>query len=146
MELLVEAVEGGSLSAASRKLGVPLATISRKISELEAHLRTRLLIRTTRKIALTDAGVAYIEASKRILEQVDDAERAATGEYITPRGDLVVTAPVLIGRHHVMPVVIEFLAQFPEVNVRLILSNRYAHLIDDRVDLAYDSVICRTAV
>ncbi|MBE0702165.1 MAG: LysR family transcriptional regulator, partial [Afipia sp.] len=79
MSLLVTAVEEGSLSAAGRKLGVPLPTISRKVSELEAHLKTQLLVRSTRKLGLTEAGIAYIAACKRILEWVDEAEAQATG-------------------------------------------------------------------
>src|SRR6516165_3685351 len=94
MSLLVSVAEAGSLSAASRKLGVPLATVSRKISELEAHLKTRLLTRSTRKLVLTDAGVAYIAAAKRILDEVSEAERTASGDHTAPRGDLVITAPV----------------------------------------------------
>src|SRR6202012_3544605 len=100
--LLVAAVETGSLSAAGRKLGAPLPTVSRKISELEAHLGTRLLTRSTRSLSLTDAGEAYVAACRRILEQVGDAERAAAGEYRTPKGDLVVTAPLVFGRLHVL--------------------------------------------
>ena len=103
MSILVAVVETGSLSAASRKMGTPLPTVSRKVSELEAHLNARLLIRSTRKLTLTDAGAAYVSACKRILEQVDDAERAASGEYSAPRGDLVVTAPFVFGRLHVVP-------------------------------------------
>jgi hypothetical protein len=71
---------GRNLSAASRRLGAPLPTVSRKISELEAHLNTRLLIRSTRRLTLTDAGAAYLAAVKRILDEVDAAERAASGE------------------------------------------------------------------
>ena len=93
MSLLLSVAEAGSLSAASRKLGVPLPTVSRKISELEAHLNTRLLIRSTRKLALTDSGAAYVAAAKRILDEVSEAERAASGEHAAPRGDLVITAP-----------------------------------------------------
>jgi DNA-binding transcriptional LysR family regulator len=66
MSTLLAAVEGGSLSAASRKLGMPLATVSRKVSELEAHLRTRLINRTSRRLMLTDAGRSYVAACKRI--------------------------------------------------------------------------------
>ena len=80
MFILIAAMEAGSFSAASRKLGVPLPTISRKVTELEAHLNTRLLVRSTRKLTLTDAGAAYLAACKRILEQVGDAERTASGE------------------------------------------------------------------
>ena len=136
MSILVAAVEAGSLSAASRRLGTPLPTVSRKVSELETHLGTRLLIRSTRKLTLTDAGAAYVAACKRILEQVGEAERAASGEYSAPKGDLVITAPIVFGRLHVLPVVDEFLAAFSEINVRLVLSDRNVHLIDDHVDLA----------
>lgn len=136
MYVLIAAAETGSLSAASRKLGIPLPTVSRKVSELEAHLNTRLLVRSTRKLSLTDAGATYVAASKRILEQVGDAERAASGEYNTPRGDLVVTAPVMFGRLHVLPALIEFLATFPDINVRLALSDRNAQFFDDHIDLA----------
>jgi len=114
MSVLVAAVEAGSLSAASRKLGTPLPTISRKVAELEAHLGTQLLIRSTRRLRLTDAGASYVEACRRILEEVSEAERAASGEYTAPRGDLLVTAPIVFGRLHVLPVVTAFLAQFPE--------------------------------
>lgn len=136
MSVLVAVVETGSFSAAGRKLNAPLPTISRKVSELEAHLKTQLLIRTTRKLSLTDAGAAYVAASKRILEQVAEAERSASGEHMAPRGDLVVTAPIVFGRLHVLPAVTEFLKSYPEIDVRLPLSDRNVHLIDDHVDVA----------
>jgi DNA-binding transcriptional LysR family regulator len=152
MSLLVSVAEAGSLSAAGRKLGVPLATVSRKMSELEAHLKTRLLTRSTRKLVLTDAGVAYIAAAKRILDEVSEAERTASGEHAAPRGDLVITAPVVFGRLHVLPVIAEFLTRWPEINVRLVLSDRNLHLIDDHIDLAVrigalpDSALAATKV
>jgi DNA-binding transcriptional LysR family regulator len=136
MSLLVAVAEAGSLSAAGRKLGVPLPTVSRKIGELETHLNTRLLIRSTRRLALTDSGALYVAAAKRILDQVSEAERAASGEYAAPRGDIVVTAPIVFGRLHVLPVVAEFLARWPEINVRLVLADRNLHLIDDHIDIA----------
>jgi DNA-binding transcriptional LysR family regulator len=136
MSVLVAVVETGSFSAAGRKLGVPLPTISRKVSELESHLKTQLLIRTTRRLTLTDAGAAYVTASKRILEQVAEAERAASGEYTAPRGDLVVTAPIVFGRLQVLPAITEFLKSYPEIDVRLLSADRNVHLIDDHVDVA----------
>jgi DNA-binding transcriptional LysR family regulator len=136
MAILVAAVDAGSLSAAGRALGVPLPTISRKVAELEAHLGTRLLIRSTRRLTLTEAGAAYVAASRRILEDVGEAERAAAGEYSAPRGELIVTAPVVFGRLHVLPVVTDFLAAFPAIGVRLALSDRNVDLVDDHVDLA----------
>ncbi len=136
MSLLVTVAEAGSLSAASRKLGVPLPTVSRKISDLEAHLHTRLLIRSTRKLALTDSGAAYVAAAKRILDEVSEAERVASGEQAAPRGELVITAPLAFGRLHLLPVITEFLTQWPEIDVRLVLADRNLHLIDDHVDIA----------
>jgi DNA-binding transcriptional LysR family regulator len=136
MSLLLSVVEAGSLSAASRKLRVPLPTVSRKISDLEAHLNTRLLTRSTRKLALTDSGAAYVAAARRILDEVSEAERAASGEHAAPRGDLVITAPVVFGRLHVLPVIAEFLTQWPEIHVRLVLADRNLDLIDDHIDIA----------
>ncbi len=136
MSILVAAVEAGSLSAAGRKVGVPLPTVSRKISELETYLHTRLLVRSTRRLALTDAGAAYVAVCRRILEEVSEAERAAAGEYRMPRGGLVVAAPVAFGRMHVLPAINDFLARFPEIDVRLILSDRNVDLIEDHVDMA----------
>ena len=136
MSILLRVVERGSFSAASRDLRIPLATVSRKVSDLESHLGTRLLVRTTRKLALTDAGVAYVDSAKRILEEVDEAERAAAGEYQTPRGELILTAPVLFGRLYILPIVTAFLAAYPDIDVRLLLSDRNLHLIDEHVDMA----------
>jgi DNA-binding transcriptional LysR family regulator len=136
MRLLITAVETGSFSAAARKTGVPLPTLSRKIGELEKHLNARLLTRSTRKLSLTDAGVAYVANARRILEQVTEAERSASGEYVTPRGELVITAPIVFGRLHVLPIVCDFLSEFPEINVRLALSDRSVRLQDDQIDMA----------
>lgn len=136
MAMLVTVSEAGSLSAAGRKLKVPLATLSRKISDLEALLGTRLLIRTTRKLTLTDAGATYIGAARRILEQVEEAEREAAGEYSAPKGELVITAPVMFGRLHVLPVVADFLTLYPDINVRLVLADRNVSLIDEHIDMA----------
>ena len=100
MKLLVAAIDAGSLTAAGRLADMPLTTISRKIADLEKLIGSRLLIRTTRRLSLTDAGVAYVAAARRILEQLEVAEREATGEFIVPKGELVLTAPK-IGRAHV---------------------------------------------
>ena len=133
---LLAAVDGGSLSAASRKLGVPLPTVSRQVSELEARLRTQLVIRTNRKLLLTDAGSAFVAAGRRVLEELEEAERAAAGEYRIPRGDLLVTAPIMFGKLHVTPVVLAFLAAYPEVNVRVALFDHVIDLVENHVDVA----------
>jgi DNA-binding transcriptional LysR family regulator len=136
MRILVEVVEARSLSAASRKLRMPIATVSRKLSELEAHLKTRLMIRSTRQLTLTDAGTAYVATCKRILEDIEQAERHAAGEYTAPKGDLVITAPLVFGRMHVLPIVTEFLKAYPEINVRLVLGDRWINLLEEHIDLA----------
>ena len=136
MSTLLAAVEAGSLSAASRRLGMPLATVSRKVSELETHLRIRLLVRTSRRLALTDAGREYVAACRRILDEIGEAERAASGEYSAPRGELQITAPVVFGRLHVLPIVTAFLAAFPDINIRLVLADRMVNLLEEHADLA----------
>lgn len=136
MTVFLRAVEGGSLSAAGRQLGMPLATVSRKLSDLELHLKARLLNRSTRGLTLTDAGRDYLAACKRILEDVGEAERVAGGEFSEPRGELVITAPIVFGRLHVLPVITEFLSAYPAVDVRLVQGDRIVHLLDEHVDLA----------
>src|SRR5713226_6321923 len=136
MSILVTAVEARSLSAAGRRLAIPLATVSRKVSELEAHLKTRLLTRSSRKLALTDAGRSYVAACTRILEDVGEAERAASGEYSAPKGDLIITAPIVFGRLHVMPVALEFLKAYPDIDMRIVQADGLVNLLEEHVDLA----------
>lgn len=136
MSILVAAVDAGSLSAAARRLGTPLATVSRKVSDLERHLRTRLVKRSSRRLTLTDAGGSYVAACRRILEEVREAERSATGEYSTPRGVLNVTAPIVLGRLHVLPVASEFLLTHPDIHIGLTLTDRTSNLLEEHIDLA----------
>ncbi len=136
MSILVTAVEAGSLSAAARRLGTPLSTVSRKISDLESGLKTQLLNRSNRRLSLTDAGQSYVAACRRILDDVSEAERAASGEYRAPKGDLIVTAPIVFGRLHVLPIIADFLKAYPDIDIRLVLADRVLDLVDDHVDLA----------
>jgi len=136
MAILLRVVDKGGFSAASRDLGMPLATVSRKVNELEGHLGTRLLARTTRKVALTDAGAIYVASARRILDEIDETERTAAGELRVPRGELILTAPVFFGHLHILPIVTAFLGAYPKINVRLLLSDRNLHLIEDHVDMA----------
>jgi DNA-binding transcriptional LysR family regulator len=136
MSIFVAVVDAGSLSAAARRLHMPLATVSRKIAELESHLHTRLLHRTTRQLSLTEAGSSYMAACRRILEEIGEAERAATGEYAAPKGELMVTAPIVFGRLHVVPVIAEFLTRYPQIDINLVLTDRVVHMMDEHVDVA----------
>ncbi len=136
MTILVAAAETGSLSAASRQLRIPLATVSRRVSELEAHLDVRLFHRGHRKVVLTDAGQSYVASCRRILEEVAEAERTASGEYRAPRGELIISAPAMMGRSHVLPVVEEFLRAYPDINIRMQFTDRQVNFVEEHVDLA----------
>lgn len=136
MAVLIAVAEAGSFSAASRKQRQPLATISRKIADLEAHLGAKLVMRTRRGTELTEAGQSYLEASRRILEQIEEAERVAAGEYTAPRGELRVTASTLFGQLHVLPVAFAFLDQNPEITLKLHLEDRQIDLVGEHIDVA----------
>lgn len=136
MTMLLTTLETGSFSAAGRALRIPVQTVSRTVAELERYIGTQLLTRTTRKLGLTDAGAIYAAAAKAIVEQVAEAERIAAGEFVSPRGELVLSAPELFGKRHVLPVVCEFLATFAQINVKLMLGDRTQHLLDEQIDVA----------
>ena len=136
MSVLLAVVEAGSLSAGARRLHAPLATVSRKVGDLEKHLGVRLVLRTSRGLALTEEGRAFVAASRRILEELDAAERQAAGDHGALRGGLHVTAPVAFGERHVLPIAVEFLKEQPEINLRLTLADRQVSLADEHIDVA----------
>ncbi|WP_213773355.1 LysR family transcriptional regulator [Bradyrhizobium sp. dw_78] len=121
---------------AARKLGLSPSAVTRLIAALEDRLGARLLQRTTRQVALTDAGTRYLERVRRILADVEEAEGSAEGERTRPRGRLVVSAPMGFGRLHVSPVMSAYLKRYPEVTGELRLSDRVINLVEDGVDLA----------
>src|ERR1700693_3771580 len=136
MSIVLAVAEAGSLAAAVRRLNTPPATASRKITELEDHLGTKLFDRSARRLVLTDAGSSYVAGLKRILADISEIERAASGEYTAPTGELVVTAPVGLGRIHLVPIVAEFLSAYPDITVRLVLGDRILSLPEEHVDVA----------
>jgi DNA-binding transcriptional LysR family regulator len=145
MSIVLAVVEASSLSAAARRLNTPLATISRKVSELESHLQTRLFVRSSRKLVLTEAGSSYVAACKRILADLAEAERAVSGEYAAPAGELIVTAPISFARLYLIPILRDFFLAYPDIDVRLILSDRLVgigpivsveRLLEDQIDVA----------
>jgi DNA-binding transcriptional LysR family regulator len=136
MSVAVSIAEAGSLSAASRKLRMPVPTVSRKLSELEARLRTQLFHRSSRRLSLTDAGRSYVEACKRILQQVDDAEREASGEYRAPTGDLTVTSPWGLGHLHLLPLACEFLKAYSDIGLRLLMTDRVLNPNEMSIDVS----------
>lgn len=136
MRVILAVVDAGSLSAGSRKLNAPLPSVSRKVAELERHLGANLLVRTSRNIQLTDAGRDYVDAARRILADLDEAERRASGEYQTPRGELTITMTVEFGVRHVMPIALAFMDEYPEVTVKIETSDRMIQMVDEHVDVA----------
>jgi DNA-binding transcriptional LysR family regulator len=136
MSVIVAVNETGSFSAASRRLKSPVATVSRKVAELETRLKAQLFQRSSRRMTLTDAGRSYIEACKRIIEQVDDAERAVSGEYRIPKGDLAVTAPWGLGHMHLLPIAVEFLSAYPDIALRLVLTDRVVNTVEENIDVS----------
>jgi DNA-binding transcriptional LysR family regulator len=135
MSIVLAVAEAGSLSAGARRLRTPLATVSRKVADLESHLGAKLFDRSSRALVLTDAGRSYVAAVKRILVDVTEAERAAGGEYTAPTGELIVTAPVGLGRLHLIPILADFLRAYPDIDVRLVLADRVVSLLEDQVDV-----------
>jgi DNA-binding transcriptional LysR family regulator len=132
----VAVAEEGGFSAASRKLSVPLATVSRRVAELEQHLGAQLLIRSTRRVSPTEIGVQYLGSCRRVLDEIGEADRLATGEFQAPRGDLVVAAPLGLGGVYLGPIVADFLAAYPEVDIDLRLSDSIVNLQAEGVDVA----------
>jgi DNA-binding transcriptional LysR family regulator len=136
MSVFVQTVDSGSLSAAARKLSMPLTTVSRRLAELEAHLGAPLLIRSTRKLALTEAGRGYLATCRQILDLVGAAESGMARVHQQPRGLVTMTAPLVFGRIVLVPMLTELLSEFAEIDLRLLLGDRNLDLIDEQVDLA----------
>ena len=136
MSVIIAVTETGSISAASRRLKSPVTTVSRKVAELESRLKARLFQRTSRRMTLTDAGRFYIDACKRIIEQVDDAEREVSGEYRIPKGELAVTTPWGLGPTHLLPLAVEFLEAYTDISLRLMLTDRVVNTTEENIDIA----------
>jgi DNA-binding transcriptional LysR family regulator len=136
MQAFVTVADLQGFAPAARKLGLSPSAVTRLVAALEDRIGARLLQRTTRSVALTDAGARYLERARRILSDVEEAEGAAEGERTTPRGRLVVSAPVGFGRLHVSPVVTAYLQRHLEVSCELRLSDRMVNLVEEGVDAA----------
>jgi len=136
MEIFVRIVEAGSLTAAAGVLDISLTSVVRSLATLEGALGTRLLNRTTRRIALTDEGLEYFERCRRVLAEVEEAESALSARQVKPVGKLAITAPVMFGRLHVGPVVADFLIAYPAVHVELMLFDRVVDLLEEGMDAA----------
>ncbi|UTY59749.1 LysR family transcriptional regulator [Massilia sp. erpn] len=132
----VEVVAKGSLSAAARAEGIAPAVIGRRLDALEQRLGVKLLQRTTRKLALTDEGAAFLEDCQRILGELEDAETAVAERSARATGHLLISAPAGFGRQHVAPLLPSFLAEHRDVTATLNLNDRVVDLIGEGVDVA----------
>ena len=135
MNVLLAVVDAGSLSAGSRKLNAPLPSVSRKVADLERHLGTRLLIRTSRNVQMTDAGRDYVEAARRIVAEIEAAESRASGEYEVPRGEMTVSVSMQFGQSVVVPLAYQFLKEYPEIKLNVLTLDRMVQLVDEHVDV-----------
>src|SRR5579872_2911330 len=124
MQAFVAVADLRGFAPAARKLGLSPSGVTRLVAALEDRLGARLLQRTTRSVTLTDAGTRYLERVRRILADLEEAERATEGEQTRPSGRLVVSAPVGFGRLHVSPLMSAYLARYPEVSGELRLADR----------------------
>jgi DNA-binding transcriptional LysR family regulator len=135
LHTFVEIVDRGSLTAAAEAMDSSLPAVVRSLAALEAQVGVRLLHRTTRRIALTEDGRQYVERARRILADVDEADRLLGADQEAPRGALHVTAPVLFGQYHIAPAVTRFLQQHPAMRVQLTLLDRVVNLVEEGLDV-----------
>ena len=135
MRLAVAIADAGSLTAAARVEGGSLPGAVRLLAALEAELGIRLFQRTTRRVALTEAGRAYVERCRAVLGLVQEAEAELHAKQTEPRGKLTVTAPVLFGQRHVARGVVAYLQRYPEVDVELLLLDRIVNLVEEGIDV-----------
>ncbi|OWV98917.1 LysR family transcriptional regulator [Rhizobium sp. R72] len=136
MKVFVTAVEEGSLAAAVRKLKRSPTAISRALSLLEEHVGVELLHRTTRSLKLSEAGQRYVEACRRVLVDLEEADIIAGGERSSPRGVLTISAPPILGEEVLRPILDNFLREHHDVSVRLLMLDRFVNLVDEGVDVA----------
>ena len=136
MRVFSQVVESGSFAKAAGRLNLSTSATSRHVADLEAHLQTRLLHRTTRRINLTESGRGFYERCVQILTELEDAERDASRESAVPRGTVRLTTSINFGMRHVTPAIAAFLARHPQVKFDVSLSDRVVDLVEEGFDLA----------
>jgi DNA-binding transcriptional LysR family regulator len=136
MRVFVKVAESGGFADAGRHLNLSPPAVTRVIAGLEEMIGTRLLTRTTRSVKLTEAGSRYFEDCRRILSEITEAEAAAAGAHATPTGTLIVTASMLFGNMYVLPIITEFLDQYPAMTIRSLFLDRITNIVDEGIDVA----------
>jgi DNA-binding transcriptional LysR family regulator len=136
MRIFVRVAESEGFAAAARQLSMSPPAVTRAVAALESRIGTRLLTRTTRSVKLTEAGTRYLDDCRRILADIEEAEAAAAGSFMTPTGTLTVTASVQFGRIYVLPIVTEYLSRHIAVTARTLLVDRVINMIEEGADVA----------
>jgi DNA-binding transcriptional LysR family regulator len=136
IQVFAQVVESGSFAKAADRLSLSTSAASRHVAELESHLQTRLLNRTTRRVSLTESGRAFYERSVQLLADLAEAEQEASSAAVVPRGTIRLTTSVNFGVRHVAPAIAEFLARHPEVRFDVSLADRVVDLVEEGFDLA----------
>ncbi|MBB6488847.1 LysR family transcriptional regulator [Rhizobium lusitanum] len=136
MRIFAQVVESGGFASAAKRLHMSAPSVTRAIAQLEDNIGTRLLVRTTRSMKLTSAGEGYAADCRRILADISEAEANAAGSYTQPAGVLTVTAPVLFGRIHVLPAILDFLRLYPNMKVKTVFVDRVTNLVEEGLDIA----------
>lgn len=136
MSIFVAVAEEAGFAPAARRLGLSPPSITRAVSELEARLGARLLHRTTRSVRLTETGERYLADCRRILTEIEEADRHAAGIHAAPQGMVIVSASALFGRLHVAPILLDLLDQYPGISITTLFVDRIVHLIEEGVDVA----------
>lgn len=136
MKIFVAVVDAGSFVAAADRLGISRAMASKHVLNLEDHLGTRLLNRTTRRLSVTESGLAFYERSVQIISDVMEAEQVAGHMSAVPRGTLKITMPLAYGLHKLGPILTDYVSEYPEVKLDVSLSDRKLDLIEEGFDLA----------
>ena len=136
MEVFVAIIDRGTFTGASEKLGMSTPAVSRALNSLEARLGTQLLARTTRTVRPTDAGMAYIDACRTVLDTIADAEANIAADHDNPVGTLTISAPVLFGQRFIAPLVNAYVRRYPDVNVNAVYVDRTTRLLEEGVDVA----------
>jgi DNA-binding transcriptional LysR family regulator len=135
MSVFVAVADAQSFVGAARRMGMSPPAVTRAIAALEERLGTKLLTRTTRFVRTTYAGMRYLEHARRLIAEADEADDAAVGAHAAPRGQLVVTAPVLFGAMFVMPGIVDYLKRYPDVSVSALFLDRVVNLLEDGIDV-----------
>jgi len=136
MQLFVRVAELGSFSAAAQQMGVARSVVTRQVAALEAHLGVKLMVRSTRRLALTSAGTAYLEKCRVILNLVESAETDVAEERLTPRGNIRISLPLIFGLKRLAPLLLDFSSRYPEVGLEMDYADRRVKLIEEGIDLS----------